>query len=124
MSMVLPRGAENTCHSRAQSPPTSVVKNHSCRRMTTKAVCGVGEADTVVVVVVVDGAVAHFAHVVDVMQAGCPPGPMAQVETAPLARQLPVCVALGLPVSVGRSVGIVPTFTGSVKSGGFPVGLG
>lgn len=95
-------------------------------------------------------AVAHEVHVVDVMQADRPPGPMAQVDTAPLARQLPVCVVPPVRVSVGRSVGIVhtstgtqparpplplhcvvvvlkaqpPRLTGSVKSGGFPVGSG
>jgi hypothetical protein len=100
--------------------------------------------------VLVGSAVAHLVHVVDVMQADCPPGPMAQVDTVPLARQLPVCVAVGFPVIVGRSVGMVqistgthtvwpplplhcvvvvlkaqlPALTGSVKSGGFPVGLG
>lgn len=104
----------------------------------------------VCVLVAADDAVAQLVHVVDVMHAACPPGPMAQVDTAPLARQLPVWVAVGLPVSVGRSVGVVqtstgtqtvwlplplhcvvvvlkaqlPALTGSVKSGGFPVGLG
>jgi hypothetical protein len=118
--------------------------------MPTKALCGVGDGGGGGGVLVVGANVAHAVHVVDVMQADRPPGPMAHVETAPLVKQLPVCVALGLPDSVGMSVGIVqtstgmhtvrpplplhcvvvvlkahpPVLTGSVKSGGFLVGLG
>jgi hypothetical protein len=118
----------------------------SSRTIRIKAECGVGEGR---VLGVVGEAVAHRVHAADVIQAGCPPGPMAQVDTAPLARQLAVGVVPGFLVSVGRSVGVVhtstgtqtvcaplplhsvvvvlkahpPVLTGSVKSGGLPVGL-
>jgi len=116
--------------------------------MAINALCGVGDGGGGVLVVEV--AVAHEVHVVDVMQADCPPGPIAHVVTGPLAIQLPVCVGLAVPVNVGKSVGTVQIstgmqavwpplplqrvvvvlkahpslFTGSMKSGGIPVGLG
>jgi hypothetical protein len=157
MSMVPLRGAENTCHSRDQVPVIPGVTRSSSKAMTTQALWGVGDGGggALVVIVasvvgsVVGNAVAHAVHVVDVRQAFCPPGPIAQVDTAPLARQIPVGVELGVLVSVGMpvrelgvavgllvgvaeallvgagmSVGDVLALIGSVKSGGTPVGLG